>query len=516
MASIGNDPGGRRRILFVGLDGKRHTIRLGKMPKRAAEEVKRRVEALVAAHMSRSPIDADNARWIAELPDNMAERFAAVGLITARQQRVTMPLKKFLDAFVARKHRAKPATKEIWGQVVRNLVDHFGGDRDVTTITEEDAEGFKDYLVDQRLARTTISKRLQFTRGFFKFAVKKKLLAENPFAEVSEVAVGLPNTKRFISREETAALMAASDLTWQTIIALGRYGGLRCPSEVASLRWEDIDWDSGRMTVTSPKTEHHEGKETRVLPIFPELATVLTAAFEAAEDGAVYVIGGHLREKALRPSGWRSCNLRTQFGRIIKRAGLKAWPRLFHNLRASRETELLREHPIHVVTAWLGNSPRIALKHYCMVTDHDFDRARGVAEKAPSVHVEPSVDATAPGLQPAQATASLAVGNADRTTGAAGADRATDGDTQPSDTTPAAVPTTSAEKGGTESGTVVAQNAAQRLHAAVREDSHDHRANPSSPVTSAMSRDSSRNPAKPKNGEGGIRTRGPAFDRTRL
>ncbi len=67
---------------------------------------------------------------------------------------------------------------------------------------------------------------------------------------------------------------------------------------------------------------------------------------------------------------------------------LKPWPRLFHNLRASRETELLREHPIHVVTAWLGNSPRIALKHSCMVTDHDFDRARGVVEKASTGAVE--------------------------------------------------------------------------------------------------------------------------------
>ena len=466
MASIGNDPGGRRRILFVGLDGKRHTIRLGKMPKRAAEEVKRRVEDLIASHTSRSPIDADTARWIAELPDSMAERFAAVGLITARQQRVTMPLKKFLDAFVARKRRAKPATKEIWGQVVRNLVDHFGADRDVTTITEEDAEGFKDYLIDEQLARTTISKRLQFTRGFFKFAVKKKLLAQNPFAEVSEIAVGLPNTKRFISREETAALMAASDLMWRTIIALCRYAGMRCPSEVASLRWEDIDWNSGRMTVTSPKTEHHEGKETRVVPIFPELAPVLAAAFEAAEEGAVYVIGGNVRAKALQPRGWRSCNLRTQFGRIIKRAGLKAWPRPFHNLRASRETELLREHPIHVVTAWLGNSPRIALKHYCMVTDHDFDRARGMA--AAAVNTQSSIEVSAP------------------------------------------------EGRGTESGTVGAQNAAQRLHATTREDSHDPRANPSATATSTKSRDSSRDLAKPTSGEGGIRTRGPAFDRTRL
>ncbi len=482
MASIGNDPGGRRRILFVGVDEKRHTVRLGKMPKRAAEEVKRRVEELIAAQISRSPIDAETARWVADLPETMVTRFAAAGLVAARERKVTVPLKKFLDAFVERKRRVKPATKEIWGQVIRNLIDCFGADHDVAAVTEEDAEKFKDYLIDQKLARTTISKRLQFTRGFFKFAVKKKLIVQNPFAEVSEVAVGLPNTKRFISHEETTALMAASDLMWQTIIALARYGGLRCPSEVASLRWEDIDWNSGRMTVTSPKTEHHEGKETRVLPIFPELAPVLAAAFEAAEDGAVYVIGGNVRAKALQPRGWRSCNLRTQFGRIIKRAGLKAWPRLFHNLRASRETELLREHPIHVVTAWLGNSPRIALKHYCMVTDHDFDRARGVAAAA----VNQGVGSATPPIEPAALN------------------------------TQSSIEVSAPEGRGTESGTVVAQNVAQQLHAATSKVSHASGAKPSPTVTSASSYDSLRNPAKPTSGEGGIRTRGPAFDRTRL
>jgi len=69
------------------------------------------------------------------------------------------------------------------------------------------------------------------------------------------------------------------------------------------------------------------------------------------------------------------CNLRTQLFRIISRAGLSAWPRLFHNLRASRETELVREHPIHVVCAWIGNSERVARRHYLQVTDADFEKA---------------------------------------------------------------------------------------------------------------------------------------------
>ena len=51
-----------------------------------------------------------------------------------------------------------------------------------------------------------------------------------------------------------------------------------------------------------------------------------------------------------------NANLRTQLQRIIKRAGLKPWPKLFHNLRATRQTELSEEFPAHVVCSWLGNT----------------------------------------------------------------------------------------------------------------------------------------------------------------
>src|SRR5436305_6668827 len=54
-----------------------------------------------------------------------------------------------------------------------------------------------------------------------------------------------------------------------------------------------------------------------------------------APDGAEYVVPGNHRQTALQPGGWVNCNLRTQFLKIIRRAGLTPWPRLFHNLRAS-------------------------------------------------------------------------------------------------------------------------------------------------------------------------------------
>ena len=114
-----------------------------------------------------------------------------------------------------------------------------------------------------------------------------------------------------------------------------------------------------RFRVDSPKTGN------RWVPIFPELKPYLEEAFELATEGAIDVT--RYRDA--------NCNLRTQVLCIIRRAGVDPWPKLFHNLRASRETELAKIHPIHVVCSWIGHAAAIAQKHYLQVTDADFERA---------------------------------------------------------------------------------------------------------------------------------------------
>lgn len=104
----------------------------------------------------------------------------------------------------------------------------------------------------------------------------------------------------------------------------------------------------------------------RIIPLFAELRPLLEEAFDGAEPGAEFVI-----------TRWRDrdTNRRTHLLRIIRKAGLKPWPKLFHNLRASRQTELAAEYPIHVVCEWIGNSQAIAQEHYLRVTDSDYERA---------------------------------------------------------------------------------------------------------------------------------------------
>lgn len=76
-------------------------------------------------------------------------------------------------------------------------------------------------------------------------------------------------------------------------------------------------------------------------------------------------------------------NQRTQFGRILRRAGVQQWPKLFVNLRSNRETELNNEFPQHMGCKWLDNSPTVAMKHYLQITDAHFGAAVGHADSRP-------------------------------------------------------------------------------------------------------------------------------------
>ena len=66
---------------------------------------------------------------------------------------------------------------------------------------------------------------------------------------------------------------------------------------------------------------------------------------------------------------------------------MDAWPQLFQNMRASRATELVKDFPEHVVTAWMGHSKRIAQKHYLQVTEEDYKQASSNPTQNPTQQI---------------------------------------------------------------------------------------------------------------------------------
>jgi len=172
--------------------------------------------------------------------------------------------------------------------------------------------------------------------------------------------------KAIIDRKLYHRIMEAMpDNQWRAIVALARIGALRCPSEVLSLRWRDIDWSGGWMNVRSPKNEHHPGKEARQVPLFAELRKILTEAFELTPDGAEHVIWKpELRSGIQGPRGWQNGNLRGRFNHFLQSSGIPQICKPFQSMRSSRENEMVEEYPLKCVVDWVGHDIKVAAKHY--------------------------------------------------------------------------------------------------------------------------------------------------------
>jgi hypothetical protein len=96
---------------------------------------------------------------------------------------------------------------------------------------------------------------------------------------------------------------------------------------------------------------------------------------QQAPKGSDHIFPDDWRARATGDDGWAGANMRTTFAKIVRRAGVEPWPRLWHSLRASCESDLAQSFPLATVTKWLGNTPSVALRHYVDPTEAAFDRA---------------------------------------------------------------------------------------------------------------------------------------------
>jgi len=312
-----------------------------------------------------------------------------------------------LQSYLAKRGDVKPSTLSNWRNTQRNLLRFFDPNDPLKSITAGDAKDFERWLrtgearenryastdAEQGLSLNTARKRISHAKQFFEDAVQRELITRNPFKGLKRTVGSNRDRDHFITREDAQRVLdACPNAEWRLIFALCRFGGLRCPSEYRELTWADIDWDRKRIRVTSPKTEAYEGKGEREIPICPELRPHLEAVWEQAQVGEEYVIPRCRKANV---------NLSTQLLRIIRKAGLTPWGKVFTNLRASRATELASEHPAHVAAAWLGHSTVVASKHYWQVTPEDFERAiqgssKAAHNPAQHLHVSARTDSQSP------------------------------------------------------------------------------------------------------------------------
>jgi integrase len=375
MASVAKDARDGRdgwRVRFYVGPNRRELYFKGR--KRDADELARNCEALASSKAAGMSPDPQLVAWVRRLDLSMVDALVRWGLCEPMSPKLSKDEGKYLGPFIAdyiaSRSDLKSNTRKNLIQTKRVLLEYFGDRRPLRSIRPSDALAWQRWLQsDQGLSVATISGHTRKVKTMIKAAVVERLIESSPFDGLKGGKESNVDRQRFISRDVIDRILSkCPGPQWRLIVVLCRYAGLRCPSEVLRLRWTDLDWDRGSMRIDSTKTG------LRVVPMFPEVRKALQDAWEAAPDGAVRCIDGYDE---------KTPNLRTQFNRILSRAHVEPWPRIFHNLRASCRTELQESLPDHVINSWLGQSSRVAETHYLTVHQEHWDRALNLTPNCP-------------------------------------------------------------------------------------------------------------------------------------
>ena len=376
MASVSTQKKtGLRRVIFFDLSGRRSAIHVGKISMASAREIAGHVQHLVICRKSGTDCRRSTTDWVERIRQdwpNLANRLGEFCLIAIKI--CSDPtFTDFAEGLIATRSDVKPNTVKAWKQAAEK-VRLFFGNRTIRSLTAKDGSDFLRWLhspVDCGGAghtASTPSKHLTIAKGFLNEAVDAEILAGNPFHKVKGDRTVDKRRRRFITAEQIESVIRSTeDVELRAVIALSRWAGLRTPSEPFALEWSHIDWERLRITVPAVKTKLRE------LPLFPELVPYLKTLHKSGVQNLF--VFPRLRQ-------FTDANLRKQMSRLIRRSGMMVWPKLFQNIRSSRQTELEERFPRKTVCAWMGNSETVADQHYLQVLDEHFDRA--VVGEAPA------------------------------------------------------------------------------------------------------------------------------------
>lgn len=204
------------------------------------------------------------------------------------------------------------------------------------------------------LSQSLIDKIIICLRGIFETAIDNDFISKNPCRNISCKSQKEKSKKRTYDKE-SVEMLCASDHKYSLLVHILLKMGLRC-SELCGLRWEDIDFDEGTMTIRQALTTEsgviYIGKpksdnSTRKLHIPTELLSRLEK-----EKGVGYI--AMINDHHITPDhfGDRQMEAFYNYMKIPKHQRLSP-----HELRHTCGTLLYEEtKDIYFVSRFLGHS----------------------------------------------------------------------------------------------------------------------------------------------------------------
>lgn len=250
--------------------------------------------------------------------------------------------------------------------MINAWVEHFGRNTRCRDITQRKVENYLAQLLDEGKTPATRNRYLSCLKAVFKKAHGWKLVDDNP-------CVGIPMLKevkrmRWLSVAEiTTFLQLAPERTYAFFMAAIHTGMRR--GELFSLRWLDVNFESGRILVRGETTKTGASREIRMGQTL--YAHLLQMSRGKAADGPVF-----------------ECTLgevRGDFKRLVNQMKLKDFR--FHDLRHTFAVQLrLKGVDIHTIKKLLGHREITMTLRYQELgpkddlSDQAIDRAFGSSQ----------------------------------------------------------------------------------------------------------------------------------------
>lgn len=348
MSSLTHESGSRTGYrLRVYTAAGRRSIWLGRIPGPDAVAIQRHVDEILAAQTADIPYPRATVRWLEALPHAMRIKLQAV---TGAMRTVATAADEYIDA---RSAQWSIATMESVTRSLGHLTDALGTRR-IDAVSIEDIADAAEQLGQGPSTRGKIAKDW---RAMFAWCIDRHWITDNPARHLATTIT--VRDKQFISADLVVRVMAAcTDPELHLVIALSRFAGLRISSEIRHMEWSHFDRERARLRVIDTK----RGCE-RLVPI----SIVVLQSLDRQPAGELL---GQIRTLS-------HAAITARFTRLLHQCNIAPWSPLWHSMRASRETEWIRQFGVATATQWIGNSPTVALRNYGTVPDTDWGAAVG-------------------------------------------------------------------------------------------------------------------------------------------
>ena len=266
---------------------------------------------------------------------------------------------KLVDRFIA--EHAEPRTAS-WKLVKRRLETHVTPrwqGRKIDTIKRAMVQAVVDDIADKTPIQA--NRVLATLRTMFKFAMRKGLLEANPCEAVEKP--GKENARdRFLDEAEITAFWQATDALgypYKHYLRLLLLTGQR-RTEVASMRWSDLDLDKGEWLLQAEDTK---ARRQHLIPLSAPALAILKTLPVIGKEGFVFTTGkshikGYSKPKEV---------LDALMANALEADGRRFKPWVLHDLRRTAATHMTRLGiPEHTVGKVLNHSagPSVTARVY--------------------------------------------------------------------------------------------------------------------------------------------------------